>query len=75
MVRESEAKKIACFHFSKVQVQTLKKNNKGTFVIEEKRKKQEIFQENQHQTNVPPDVSDQKKKALKETGEDATNGW
>jgi hypothetical protein len=47
----------------------------GEIVIEEKKKNREIFQENQHQTTVPPDVSNQRKKALKQTGEDATAGW
>lgn len=48
---------------------------KGQFTIEQKKKKREIIQEGNHQVNIPPNVSEQKKKALKQTGEDATSGW
>ena len=52
-----------------------KQNDRGEFTIEQKKKNREIFQEQGKQVDVPPDVSEQKKKALKETGEDATQGW
>lgn len=48
---------------------------KGDFTVLRRKKKREIIEENRHQVNVPPDVSDEKKKALEETGEDATSGW
>jgi hypothetical protein len=48
---------------------------RGKFTVEEKKKKKEIFEENGHRVEVPPDVSDEKKKALDQTGEDATSGW
>ncbi len=48
---------------------------RGQITIEQKKKKREIFEEQGHQTNVPPDVSEEEKKALDQTGEDATSGW
>jgi hypothetical protein len=48
---------------------------KGSFTIEQKKKKREIFQEQGHQTNVPPDVSDERKKALAQKGDDAVASW
>lgn len=48
---------------------------RGNFTIEQKKKKREIFEEKGHQTNVPPDVSDEKKKALAQKGEDAEASW
>ena len=50
-------------------------NKKGQFTVEQKKKKREIFEEGGHRVDVPPDVSDEQKKALDETGEDATAGW
>jgi hypothetical protein len=48
---------------------------KGQITIERKKKKREIIEERGHQVNLPPDVSEEKKKALKQTGDDATSGW
>ncbi len=48
---------------------------RGSFTIEQKKKKREIFEEQGHQTNVPPDVSDERKKALDQKGEDAEASW
>lgn len=48
---------------------------KGQFTIERKKKKREIIEEGKHQVNIPSDVSEQKKKALEQTGDDATSGW
>jgi len=48
---------------------------KGQFTIERKKKKREIIEEGKHQVSIPPDVSEQKKKALEQTGDDATSGW
>ena len=52
-----------------------KKEKKGTFVIEQKKKKREIIEEEGHQVNLPADVSEEKKEALEQTGEDTTSGW
>ncbi len=51
------------------------KEEKGKFTIVERKKKREIIEENHHQVNLPSDVSDEQKKALEQTGEDATSGW
>ena len=51
------------------------KNKKGEFVVEQKKKKREIIQEGKKQVAIPPDVSEEKKKALDQTGDDATSGW
>jgi hypothetical protein len=48
---------------------------KGEFTILQRKKKREIIEENRHQVNIPPDVSDEEKKALEQTGDDATSGW
>ena len=47
----------------------------GKFTIEQRKKKREIIEENKHQVNLPPDVGDQEKEALEQTGDDATSGW
>jgi hypothetical protein len=52
-----------------------KDNKKGQITIEQKKKNSEIFQEGKNKVEVPPDVSKEKKKALKQTGDDATSGW
>lgn len=49
--------------------------DKGQFVIEEKKKKKEVIEEANHKVELPPDVGEQEKEALDETGEDATEGW
>ena len=51
------------------------KNKKGEFVIEQKKKKREIIEEGKNRVEVPPDVGDEEKKALDQTGDDATSGW
>jgi hypothetical protein len=48
---------------------------RGQFTVEHKKKKREIFEEQGHRVDVPPDVSDEKKKAYAESSEDATAGW
>ena len=48
---------------------------KGTFTIQQRKKKREIIEENHRQVNIPPDVGTEEKKALDQTGEDATSGW
>lgn len=53
----------------------MENKKKGEFTILEKKKKREIIEENKHQINLPSDVSDEEKKALEQTGEDATSGW
>jgi hypothetical protein len=52
-----------------------KERKEGQFTIEQKKKKREIIEEQGHRVDVPPDVSDEKKKALAQTGEDTTAGW
>ena len=59
-----------------VEVTDLADNKKkGDFTILQRKKKREIIEENHHQVNIPPDVSDEEKKALEQTGDDATSGW
>jgi hypothetical protein len=48
---------------------------KGQFTIEQKKKKREIIEERNHEVNIPPDVGEEEKKALAQTGDDATSGW
>ncbi|MCW3999703.1 MAG: hypothetical protein NWE93_05650 [Candidatus Bathyarchaeota archaeon] len=48
---------------------------RGQITVEQKKKNREIFEEQGKRVEVPPDVSEQKKKALRQTGEDATQGW
>jgi hypothetical protein len=48
---------------------------KGQFIIEQKKKKREIIQEGKKQVDIPPDVGEEEKKALEQTGDDATQGW
>lgn len=52
-----------------------KEAKRGQFTVESKKRKREIFEEGGHRVEVPPDVSDEKKKALAQKGEDATAGW
>ena len=51
------------------------KEKRGEFTVLQRKKKREIIEENGHQVNIPPDVSDEEKKSLAQTGEDATSGW
>ncbi len=39
------------------------------------KKKREIIEEGKHQVDVPLDVGEEEKKALGQTGDDATSGW
>ena len=48
---------------------------KGEFTVQQRKKKREIIEENGHQVNIPIDVGDEEKKALEQTGDDATSGW
>ncbi len=48
---------------------------KGTLTIVKRKRQQEIIEEGKKQVNVPPDVSNEEKKALDQTGDDATSGW
>ena len=48
---------------------------RGQFTIVEKKKKREIIEERKHKVNIPPDVGEEEKKALEQTGDDATSGW
>ena len=54
---------------------TANEKKKGQFTIVQKKKKREIIQESGHQVDVPPDVGEEEKKALDQTGDDATAGW
>ena len=49
-------------------------NKKGVFVIQRKEKKHEIVTEGKKHVDIP-DVGEEEKKALDQTGEDATSGW
>jgi hypothetical protein len=53
----------------------LEEKKKGEFTIQKRKKKREIIEESHHQINISPDVSDEEKKALEQTGDDATSGW
>jgi len=53
----------------------LDEKKKGKFTIEWKKKKHEIIEEGGHRVDVPNDVGEEEKKALDQTGEDATSGW
>lgn len=48
---------------------------KGQITIRQRKKKKEIIEESQHKVTLPPDVSEEDKKALEQTGDDATSGW
>jgi hypothetical protein len=54
---------------------TANEKKKGQFTIVQKKKKREIIQESGHQVDVAPDVGEEEKKALDQTGDDATSGW
>jgi hypothetical protein len=53
----------------------MEKKKKGEFTIQQRKKKREIVEESHHQVNLPPDVSDEERKAKEQTGEEATSGW
>ena len=48
---------------------------KGQFTIRQRKKKREIIEESRRQVNLPPEVSEEEKKALAQTGDEATSGW
>jgi hypothetical protein len=50
------------------------KEREGDFTIRQKKKKQEIIEEDKHQVTVPQ-VGEEEKKALEQTGDDTTSGW
>ncbi|MCW3995813.1 MAG: hypothetical protein NWE98_06660 [Candidatus Bathyarchaeota archaeon] len=52
-----------------------KEQKRGQFTIRQRKKKREIIEEQNRQVNIPPDVGEQEKKALAQTGDDATSGW
>ena len=56
-------------------VAKLTQNKDGDFTILQKKKKQEIIEENKHQVTIPPKVGEEEKKALEQTGDDTTSGW
>lgn len=53
----------------------MEEKKKGQFTIRQRKKKKEIIEESHHQVNIPPDIGDEEKKALEQTGDDATSGW
>ena len=53
----------------------MEKKKKGEFTVLQRKKKREIIEESGHQVTVPRDVSEEEKKALEQTGEDATSSW
>ncbi len=50
---------------------------RGQFTIDQRKKKREIIEEGKHKVEVPPDMGEgeEEKKALEQTGDDATQGW
>jgi hypothetical protein len=56
-------------------VTRLTENKEGDFTIRQRKKKQEIIEENKHQVTIPPKVGEEENKALEQTGDDATSGW
>jgi hypothetical protein len=54
---------------------TPNKEREGDFTIRQRKKKQEIIEEDKHQVIVPPKVGEEENKALEQTGDDATSGW
>ena len=48
---------------------------KGEFTVLQRKKKREVIEENRHQVKIPTDVGDEERKALEQTGDDATSGW
>jgi hypothetical protein len=49
-------------------------NKKGDFAVQERKKKHEIITEGKKHVDIP-DVGEEEKKALDQTGDDATSGW
>ena len=82
MVSEGKTKKInfsenqALIFSGFLEVKALaEERKKGQFTIRQRKKKREIIEESHHQVILPPDVGEEDKKALEQTGDDATSGW
>jgi hypothetical protein len=69
------AQKLSYVESSWLGVAKINDKKEGEIIIRERNKKQETFQEQKHQVTVPRKVGEQEKKALDETGDDATSGW
>jgi len=78
MVSKSETAKISFFLnlllAFLLEVIAFSEKKRGEFTIQQRKKKREIFEEQGYRVEVPPDVSEEKKKALEQTGDDATQG-
>jgi hypothetical protein len=50
---------------------------RGQFTIDQRKKKRELIEEGKQKVDIPPYVGEGKeaKKALDQTGDDATQGW
>jgi hypothetical protein len=53
----------------------LDKKDTGKITVIQRKKKREIIEEQGKVVNVPTHESEEKKKALQQTGDDATQGW
>jgi len=53
----------------------MKDKELGQITVDEAKKRQEIISEQGKEVEVPTHFSETKKKALQQTGEDATQGW
>ncbi len=53
----------------------MKDKKRGQITVEEKKKNREIISEQGKEVEVPTHTSEERKKALEQTGEDATQGW
>jgi hypothetical protein len=49
--------------------------DEGQITVATRKKKKEIIEEKGYRVEVPPDVGEQEKEALEQTGDDATQGW
>ena len=52
----------------------MEEKEKGQIATRERKKKREIIEESHHRVDIPTD-NEEEKKALEQTGEDATSGW
>jgi hypothetical protein len=53
----------------------MKDNERGQITVDEAKKRREIISEQGKEVEVPTHFSRERKKALEQTGEDATQGW
>jgi hypothetical protein len=53
----------------------VEEKKKGQLTIRQRKKKREIIEEGHHQVDLPTDVSSEERKALDQTGDDATSAW